>query len=127
MCTVFEKLCITITTCIERYVGDDNATAETLDSDGWLNTGDLCYFDSQGYLYIVDRLKEVIKYNTIKIVPAELEHLLLSNPEIIDAAVVLRIRRFAFISSIPKSATGKILRRELVNSALSVSSNAAEK
>ena len=44
------------------YVGDDKAAAETVDSEGWLKTGDLCYFNEDGFLYIVDRLKELIKY-----------------------------------------------------------------
>ncbi|XP_040988845.1 4-coumarate--CoA ligase-like 9 [Juglans microcarpa x Juglans regia] len=75
-------------TVMKGYVGDDNATAETLDSEGWLKTGDLCYFDSDGFLYIVDRLKELIKYKGYQVPPAELEHLLLSHPEIVDAAVI---------------------------------------
>ncbi|KAJ0048242.1 hypothetical protein Pint_15660 [Pistacia integerrima] len=70
------------------YVGDEKATSETLDSEGWLKTGDLCYFDSDGFLYIVDRLKELIKYKAYQVPPAELEHLLQSNPEIADAAVI---------------------------------------
>lgn len=49
------------------YVGDEKASAETLDSGGWLKTGDLCYFDSEGFLYIVDRLKELIKYKAYQV------------------------------------------------------------
>ncbi|XP_031271756.1 4-coumarate--CoA ligase-like 9 [Pistacia vera] len=75
-------------TVMKGYVGDDKATSETLDSEGWLKTGDLCYFDSDGFLFIVDRLKEIIKYKAYQVTPAELEHLLQSNPEISDAAVI---------------------------------------
>ncbi|KAJ4712536.1 4-coumarate:CoA ligase-like protein [Melia azedarach] len=75
-------------TIMKGYVGDDKATSETLDSEGWLKTGDLCYFDSDGFLFIVDRLKELIKYKAYQVPPAELEHLLLSHPEIADAAVI---------------------------------------
>ncbi|XP_042012782.1 4-coumarate--CoA ligase-like 9 isoform X2 [Salvia splendens] len=68
--------------------GDEAATAATLDPEGWLKTGDLCYFDSDGLLYIVDRLKELIKYKGYQVPPAELEHLLQSIPQIADAAVI---------------------------------------
>lgn len=44
------------------YVGDPKATSTILDSEGWLRTGDICYFDGEGFLYVVDRLKELIKY-----------------------------------------------------------------
>ncbi|KAL5861126.1 hypothetical protein ACOSQ4_002422 [Xanthoceras sorbifolium] len=71
---------------MEGYLGDEKATAEALDSEGWLKTGDLCFFYSNGYFFIVDRLKEIIKYNGYKVAPAELEHLLLSNP-VIDEEV----------------------------------------
>lgn len=43
------------------YIGDDKATAATLDSGGWLRTGDLCYIDKEGFLFFVDRIKELIK------------------------------------------------------------------
>lgn len=49
------------------YVRNEEATAETLDPEGWLKTGDLCYFDSDGFLYIVDRLKELIKYKAYQV------------------------------------------------------------
>ncbi|TYJ25597.1 hypothetical protein E1A91_A07G060700v1 [Gossypium mustelinum] len=73
---------------MKGYVRDEKATAEILDSEGWLKTGDICYFDSEGFLYVVDRLKELIKYKAYQVPPAELEHLLHSHPEIVDAAVV---------------------------------------
>ncbi|PIA33671.1 hypothetical protein AQUCO_04000023v1 [Aquilegia coerulea] len=73
---------------MKGYVGDDEATSAMLDSEGWLKTGDLCYIDSDGYLFVVDRLKELIKYKGYQVSPAELEQLLQSHPAISDAAVV---------------------------------------
>lgn len=144
---------------MKGYVGDDEATAATVDSEGWLKTGDLCYFNEDGLLYIVDRLKELIKYKGYQVPPAELEHILNSHPDIMDAAVIpypdedagqlpmafivrkpgsnlteqqvmdfvakqvapyKKVRRVAFVSAIPKSPAGKILRRELVEQAVSM-------
>eukprot|EP00268_Persea_americana_P022426 TRINITY_DN2233_c0_g1_i1.p1 TRINITY_DN2233_c0_g1~~TRINITY_DN2233_c0_g1_i1.p1 ORF type:complete len:555 (+),score=100.75 TRINITY_DN2233_c0_g1_i1:715-2379(+) len=73
---------------MQGYIGDDEATASTLDSEGWLKTGDLCYFDRDGFLFVVDRLKELIKYKAYQVPPAELEQLLQSHQEIADAAVI---------------------------------------
>lgn len=140
-------------------MGDDEATAATMDSEGWLKTGDLCYFNEDGFLYIVDRLKELIKYKGYQVPPAELEHILNSHPDILDAAVIpypdedvgqlpmafivrkpgsklteqqvmehvakqvapyKKVRRVAFVSAIPKSPAGKILRRELIQQAESM-------
>ncbi|RLN40413.1 4-coumarate--CoA ligase-like 3 [Panicum miliaceum] len=66
------------------YLNDDDAHAI---NDGWLRTGDVAYFDSDGYLYIVGRLKEVIKYKGFQIAPADLEAVLVEHPEIVDVAV----------------------------------------
>lgn len=63
------------------------ATSDTI-VDGWLRTGDICYFDNEGFVYVVDRLKELIKYKGYQVPPAELEQLLQSHPEIKDAAVI---------------------------------------
>uniref|UniRef100_A0A6N2MX56 AMP-dependent synthetase/ligase domain-containing protein n=1 Tax=Salix viminalis TaxID=40686 RepID=A0A6N2MX56_SALVM len=70
------------------YVGDPEATSTSLDPDGWLRTGDLCYIDDEGFVFVVDRLKELIKYKGYQVAPAELEQLLQSHPEIADAAVI---------------------------------------
>lgn len=134
------------------YLNNPAATALTIDGDHWLHTGDLGHVDADGHLYIVDRLKELIKYKGFQVPPAELEALLLTHPAVADAAVVgepndeageipvgfvvlkpgaeatpddirafiasqvasyKQLRRITMISAIPKSASGKILRREL--------------
>jgi acyl-CoA synthetase (AMP-forming)/AMP-acid ligase II len=72
------------------YRGAPQATAATLDDEGWLHTGDLCHFDDDAYLYVVDRLKDLIKSKGFQVAPAELEYLLLTHPAVADAAVVPR-------------------------------------
>ena len=137
---------------MKGYLNNDVATAETLDADGWLHTGDIGHIDADGHLFIVDRLKELIKYKGFQVPPAELEALLLTHPAVADAAViglrdeeageipvgyvVLRpgvtatpadiqefvagqvahykqVRVLHVVDEIPKSASGKILRRIL--------------
>ncbi|XP_071734602.1 probable CoA ligase CCL5 [Rutidosis leptorrhynchoides] len=138
---------------MKGYLKNEEATAATIDSDGWLKTGDLCYIDEDGCLYIVDRIKELIKHNGYQVAPAQLESVLLSHPEILDAAVIpledeesgevpmayvvraagseldehqviqfvakqvapfKKVKKVSFINVIPKSAAGKILRKDLV-------------
>lgn len=72
------------------YLNAPEATAEILTPDGWLRTGDLGRVDGDGNLFVVDRLKELIKVNALQVAPAELEDLLLRRPEILDAAVIPR-------------------------------------
>ncbi|MBI3991839.1 MAG: 4-coumarate--CoA ligase family protein [Candidatus Lambdaproteobacteria bacterium] len=137
---------------MQGYLNRPDATAQVIDADGWFRTGDIAYADQDGYFYIVDRLKELIKYKGAQVAPAELEALLLTHPDITDAAVIpspdeeagevpkayvvrkgnlsaedvmayvagkvaptKRVRLVEFIEQIPKSASGKILRRVLVD------------
>ncbi|KAI0509949.1 hypothetical protein KFK09_010549 [Dendrobium nobile] len=72
---------------MKGYLNDEKGTASIIDRNGWLKTGDIGYFDHDGYLFIVDRLKDVIKYKGFQVAPADLEAVLTSNTEIIDAAV----------------------------------------
>ncbi|KAK9112545.1 hypothetical protein Scep_020064 [Stephania cephalantha] len=73
---------------MKGYFSNPEATASTLTSEGWLKTGDICYIDEDGFIFVVDRLKELIKYKGYQVPPAELEALLLSHPQISDAAVI---------------------------------------
>ena len=75
------------------YLGRPDAGAAMIDSDGWLRTGDLVVLDDEGQVFIVDRLKELIKVNALQVAPAELEALLVSHPAVADAAVVGAGRR----------------------------------
>lgn len=137
---------------MKGYLNRPEATAATIDEDGWLHTGDIGHVDADGHWYIVDRLKELIKVKGFQVAPAELEALLLTHPAIADAAVIpiedeeagevpkgfvvlkpdmeaspqelmefvagnvahyKQIRVIELIDEIPKSASGKILRRVL--------------
>jgi acyl-CoA synthetase (AMP-forming)/AMP-acid ligase II len=132
------------------YFNNPGATRATVDDEGWLHTGDIARVDEDGNFYIVDRLKELIKYKGMQIAPAELESILIGHPSVSDAAVIpvpdeeageipkafvvrrdsisaedlmafvaarvapyKKVRRVEFVEQIPKSASGKILRRVL--------------
>ncbi|MHC1561984.1 AMP-binding protein [Actinomycetospora sp. C-140] len=137
---------------MREYLNNAEATASTLDGDGFLHTGDVATVTDDGIFYIVDRVKELIKYKGYQVPPAELEALLLTNEGIADAAVIgvkddegeevpkafvvrqqgadlsgddvmsfvaeriaphKKVRVVEFIDEIPKSASGKILRKDL--------------
>ncbi|KAB0804237.1 hypothetical protein PPYR_01207 [Photinus pyralis] len=82
------ELCFKGDTLMKGYMGNAKATKDTIDRDGWLHTGDMAYYDTEEYFYIVDRLKELIKYKGFQVAPAELEALLLEYPGIKEVAVV---------------------------------------
>ncbi|MGW3989685.1 4-coumarate--CoA ligase family protein [Streptomyces sp. NPDC004830] len=73
---------------MKGYLDRPDATAAMIDPDGWLHTGDVGHVDDQGWLFVVDRVKELIKYKGFQVAPAELEALLLTHPGIADAAVI---------------------------------------
>nr|ASU91351.1 4 coumarate CoA ligase [Indosasa hispida] len=82
------EICIRGEQIMIGYLNDPESTKNTIDKDGWLHTGDIGYVDDDDEIFIVDRLKEIIKYKGFQVPPAELEALLITHPEIKDAAVV---------------------------------------
>uniref|UniRef100_A0A182QGS8 Luciferin 4-monooxygenase n=1 Tax=Anopheles farauti TaxID=69004 RepID=A0A182QGS8_9DIPT len=82
------ELCFRGTQVMRGYVGDAAATSHTIDPDGWLHSGDVGYYDADGEFYVVDRLKELIKYKGYQVPPAEIEAVLLTHPAVQDAAVI---------------------------------------
>ena len=136
---------------MKGYFNKPEATAMCMTPDGWFKTGDVAVMDELGWFAIVDRVKELIKYKGLQVAPAELEAILLSHPDVTDAAVIpvpdddageipkayvvarvpltadavmqfvaervspyKKVRQVEFVDTIPKSASGKILRRLLV-------------
>ncbi|CAL5003049.1 unnamed protein product [Urochloa decumbens] len=82
------EICIRGQQIMKGYLNNPEATKNTIDVDGWLHTGDVGFVDDDDEIFIVDRLKEIIKYKGFQVAPAELEALLITHPSITDAAVV---------------------------------------
>ena len=82
------EICVRGPQVMKGYLNRPDATAAMIDADGWLHTGDIGYADEHGCFFVVDRLKELIKYKGMQIAPAELEAVLLGHPSIADAAVI---------------------------------------
>uniref|UniRef100_A0A804NUU0 4-coumarate--CoA ligase n=1 Tax=Zea mays TaxID=4577 RepID=A0A804NUU0_MAIZE len=82
------EICIRGPQIMKGYLNDPEATARTIDVHGWLHTGDIGYVDDDDEVFIVDRVKELIKFKGFQVPPAELEALLVAHPSIADAAVV---------------------------------------
>ncbi|XP_040073902.1 luciferin 4-monooxygenase-like [Ixodes scapularis] len=73
---------------MKGYYGRPEATAEVLSKDGWLRTGDLGYYDAEGRIYVIERLKQMIKCMDNVVTPAELEEILLTHEAVAEAVVV---------------------------------------
>jgi acyl-CoA synthetase (AMP-forming)/AMP-acid ligase II len=73
---------------MKGYLKNAEATAQMIDKEGWLRTGDIGYADEEGRLFVIDRLKELIKYKGRQVAPAELEAVLITHPAIADACVI---------------------------------------
>lgn len=82
------EICVRGPQVMKGYLRNPMATAEMIDKNGWLRTGDIGYADEDGRLFVIDRLKELIKYKGRQVAPAELEALLMSHPAIADACVI---------------------------------------
>lgn len=82
------EMCFKGNIIMKGYVNNSEATKDTIDAEGWLHTGDIGYYDEDQEWFIVDRIKELIKYKGYQVPPAEIEAILLTHPEILDAAVI---------------------------------------
>lgn len=82
------EMCFKGSAIMKGYTRNPEATRQTIDADGWLHTGDVGYYDEDEEWFIVDRIKELIKYKGYQVPPAEIEAVLLSHPEVLDAAVI---------------------------------------
>ena len=81
------ELCVRGPQLMKEYWQQPEATAETIDKDGWLHTGDIVTMDDDGYLAVVDRKKELILVGGFNVVPREVEEVLYAHPAVLEAAV----------------------------------------
>ncbi|TKR83296.1 hypothetical protein L596_016916 [Steinernema carpocapsae] len=73
---------------MKGYLDDAEATRKSVDEDGWLHTGDVVYYDAEGFYYVVDRLKDLIKVNGMQVSPSEIEDVLMLHENVAEAAVI---------------------------------------
>ena len=73
---------------MKGYLNNPSATEDMIDDENWLHSGDIGKADNDGYLYVVDRVKELIKYKGLQVAPAELEGIIQSHPAVADVAVI---------------------------------------
>lgn len=103
------ELCFKGPRIMKGYLENEAATKETIDENGWLHTGDIGYYDEDFIFFIVDRKKELIKYNAFQVPPAEIELLLQNHPKLKDAGVIgipdERTGEKAFAFVVPRPAT----------------------
>jgi long-chain acyl-CoA synthetase len=70
------------------YFRDADATDAVLTDDGWLKTGDMATCDDEGYMYLVDRAKDLVIVSGFNVYPAEVEDVLMSHPDVVEAGVI---------------------------------------
>lgn len=81
------ELCFKSPALMKGYLNNEEATKHTI-RNGWLHSGDIGYYDEDAMFFVIDRLKELIKYKGCQVSPTELESILLTNKNIRDAAVI---------------------------------------
>ncbi|XP_065218989.1 uncharacterized protein LOC135844657 [Planococcus citri] len=111
------ELCVKSQVMMLGYYKNQKASEEAFDSEGWLHSGDKAYYNEDGEIFIVDRMTEVIMYRHNEVSPSEIEQVLLSHPDVIEASVVAIPHEHdgewpvAFVKKFPES---KVTEDELV-------------
>jgi long-chain acyl-CoA synthetase len=81
------ELCVRGPQVMKGYWNRPEETADTIDAEGWLHTGDICKVDTDGFFYVVDRKKDMINASGLKVLPRDVEEVLFSHPAVLEAVV----------------------------------------